>query len=182
MAGKSSTAKALVNRLQTEGVAVELLKETTTRPKRKSDYSNPEYHFVSDEEYNRKDFLVSVDFNVASGEVWRYGIENQEFPGLGIIVSNMYAVDYLLTHPLPEDLEIVIIYLKVTKNVILRRDKGDRLTQKGDDVLKRIQRDINNYNKLYKKHKENILVIDIDCRSDFGLEWVVDIAHELIYF
>ena len=170
MAGKSSTAKALVKQLQTEGVAVELLKETTTRPKRESDYSKPEYFFVTEEEYNKKDFLTSVDFNVASGEIWRYGIEKQDFPELGVIVSNMYAIDKLLQNPLPKVLDAVIIYLNISKDEVLRRDKGDRTSQAGDDVIKRIERDINNYNILAEKWQDNIHNL---CCDKLSLEEVV---------
>jgi guanylate kinase len=171
MAGKSSTAKALVKRLQTEGVAIELLKETTTRPKRESDYFNPEYYFVTEEEYNQKDFLVSVDFNVASGEIWRYGIETQNFPSLGIIVSNMYAIDSLLKNPLPKDLEVTIIYLNISEQEVLRRDKGDRVSQSGDDVSERVKRDISNYNELAEKWQDYIYNLRCD---NLPLEDVID--------
>lgn len=178
MAGKSSTAKALVNKLQTEGVAVELLKETTTRPKRESDYENPEYHFVSDEEYNRKDFLASVDFNVTSGEVWRYGIEMQDFPHLGVIVSNMYAVEQLLSTHLPADLDITVFYLNVSEEEIARRNKGDRISQVGDDVTDRIKRDIENYNKIYIIFDD--FIHKINCNGS-SLESVVNLIRDSIY-
>lgn len=178
MAGKSSTAKALVNRLQTEGVAVELLKETTTRPKRKSDYSNPEYNFVTEEEYNQKDFLVSVDFNVSSGEIWKYGIENQDFPKLGVIVSNMYAIDSLLSQRIPPmDINITIIYLNVTEEEILKRNKGDRLSQLGDDVIERIRRDIDKYNQIFYKWEDCIHEIWCD---DLSFEEVLDCVYSAI--
>jgi guanylate kinase len=177
MAGKSSTAKALVKRLQTEGVAIELLKETTTRPKRESDYSNPEYYFVTEEEYNQKDFLVSVDFNVASGEIWRYGIETQNFPSLGIIVSNMYAIDSLLKNPLPKDLEVTIIYLNISEQEVLRRDKGDRVSQSGDDVSERVKRDISNYNELAEKWQDYIYNLRCD---NLPLEDVIDCICDIL--
>lgn len=159
MAGKTSTAKALVNKLQTEGVAVELLKETTTRPKRESDYSNPEYYFVTEEEYNQKDFLVSVDFKVSNGETWKYGIEMQDFPELGVIVTNMYAIDALLSKDLPEDLDVIIFYLNVSEEKVLKRDKGDR-NQTGDNVIDRIKRDIEKNEMYYNKHCNYIHKID----------------------
>lgn len=174
MAGKSSTAKELVKQLQTAGVAVELLKETTTRPKRESDYSNPEYYFVTEEEYNQKDFLVSIDFNIASGGIWRYGIEMQDFPKLGVIVSNMYAVDYLLSNPLPEDLDVTVFYLNVSEEEALHRDKGDRISQVGDDIIDRIKRDINKYNAFYEKHEHYIY--EIYCNNT-TLEEVVDCIY-----
>ena len=182
MAGKSSTAKALVERLQTEGVAIELLKETTTRPKRKSDYSNPEYHFVTDEEYNRKEFLVSTEFKVANGEIWRYGIELPENINTGVIVTSMYSIDSLLENAcLPEDLELIIFYLNISKEGILSRDKGDRLYQRGDDVLARIDRDIYNYNKLFEKHKQKEIIYKIGCDT-LNLESVVEMIYILLGF
>ena len=123
MAGKSSTAKELVRQLQAAGVAVELLKETTTRPKRESDYENPEYHFVTEKEFNQKEFLTSANFKVTSGETWRYGIEMQEFPEMGVIVSNMYAIDTLLCDGIPEDLDVKIFYLNISEEEVLKRDK-----------------------------------------------------------
>lgn len=174
MAGKTSTAKALVEKIQTEGVAVKLLKETTTRPKRESDYNNPEYNFVTIEEYKQKDFLVSVDFKVSNGDIWSYGIENQNFPDLGIIVSNMYAVDSLLTNPLPDDLDVIIFYLSVSEKEALKRDRGDRLSQKGDDVIERIKRDINKYNAFYEKHENYIY--EIYCNNT-PLKEVVDCIY-----
>jgi guanylate kinase len=162
MAGKSSTTKELVKQLQTEGVAIKLLKETTTRPKRESDYSNPEYHFVTEEEYNQKDFLVSIDFKVSGGETWKYGIEMQDFPELSIIVSNMYAIDYLLSNPIPENLDIDIFYLNISEEEALRRDKGDRISQTGDNIIDRIKRDINNNNDIYEKHVNYISKVNCD--------------------
>lgn len=175
MAGKSSTAKALVKRLQDENIAVKLLKETTTRPKRKSDYTNPEYNFVTEEEYNEKDFLTSVDFNVTSGEVWRYGIENQDFPELGVIVSNMYAIDSLFSRRIPPtNVNITVIYLSVTEEEVLKRDKGDRLLQSGDDVMLRIKRDIDNNNKIFEKWEDCIHEIWCD---DLSFEEVLDCVY-----
>ena len=178
MAGKSSTAKALVKRLQTEGVVVELLKETTTRPKRESDYINPEYNFVTEEEYAKRKFLTSVDFNVASGEVWRYGIENQDFPKLGIIVSNMYAVDALFSRRIsPTNVNITVIYLNVTEKEILKRDKGDRLSQAGDDVMLRVKRDIDKNNQIFEKWEDCIHEIWCD---DLSFEEVLDCVYYAI--
>ena len=178
MAGKSSTAKAFVKHLQDTGVNVKLLKETTTRPKRESDYENPEYHFVTEEEYNKRKFLVSVDFVVSSGETWRYGIELQDFPEVGVIVSNMYAVDYLLSNPcLPKDLDITVVYLNVSEEEIARRSKGDRVSQKGDSVTERIKRDIDNYNNIYAKHEDYIYEVICD---DLSIDAVVDYIYYVL--
>lgn len=177
MAGKSSTAKELVKQLQTAGVAVELLKETTTRPKRESDYENPEYHFVTEKEFNQKEFLTSANFKVTSGETWRYGIEMQEFPELGVIVSNMYAIDTLLCNGIPEDLDVKIFYLNISEEEALKRDKGDRLSQAGDVVVDRIKRDISNYNMYYEKHEDYIYEVDCD---DTTLEEVVDYIYYVL--
>lgn len=177
MAGKSSTAKELVKQLQTAGVAVELLKETTTRPKRESDYENPEYHFVTEKEFNQKEFLTSANFKVTSGETWRYGIEIQEFPELGVIVSNMYAIDTLLCNGIPEDLDVKIFYLNISEEEALKRDKGDRLSQAGDVVVDRIKRDISNYNMYYEKHEDYIYAVDCD---DTTLEEVVDYIYYIL--
>jgi guanylate kinase len=170
MAGKSSTAKTLVNMLHTAGVAVELLKETTTRPRRESDYSNPEYNFVTEEEYDKKEFYASVSFEVSNGEHWKYGIERKDLPEIGIIVSNMYAIDQLLSSTkLSEEVDLSIFYLKVSKKEILRRDKGDRTSQKGDDVMDRIKRDIDKYNYYYQKHQDKIHKISCDNSSLYSV-------------
>ena len=175
MAGKSSTAKAFVKHLQDTGVNAVLLKETTTRPKRESDYENPEYYFVTEEEYNKRKFLVSIDFIVSSGETWKYGIELQDFPDVGVIVSNMYAVDYLFSNPcIPKDLDIFVVYLNVSTEEIARRKQGDRVTQIGDDVAERIKRDIDNYNNIYAKHEDFIFEIICDGLS---VEAVVDCIY-----
>ena len=172
MAGKSSTAKELVKQLQTAGVAAELLKETTTRPKRESDYQNPEYYFTTNDDYELRDFYVSIDFNVTGGEVWRYGIEVQDLPEVGIIASNMYAVDKLLeNNSLPDDVELIVFYLDVSEEEVLKRSKGDRASQKGDDVMDRIRRDIGKYNEYYRKHEGYIFHVPCD---ELNLEGVVD--------
>lgn len=177
MAGKSSTAKELVKQLQTAGVAVELLKETTTRPKRESDYENPEYHFVTEKEFNQKEFLTSVNFKVTSGETWRYGIEMQEFPELGVIVSNMYAIDTLLCNGIPKDLDVKIFYLNISEEEALRRDKGDRLSQAGDIVIDRIRRDIDKFNMYYEKYEDYIYEIECDNTT---LDEVVDRIYYIL--
>jgi guanylate kinase len=178
MAGKSSTAKALFNKLQTEGMAIEMIKETTTRPKRESDYYNPEYYFVTDEEYEQRSFYSSVSFMVSSGEKWKYGLEHQTLPDLSILVTNMYAVHQLLNNPgLLKDTELIIFYLKVSKHGILKRDKGDRISQSGDDIINRIKRDINAFEYYYRKLKDKINCILCD---NISLDYIVDIIYNNI--
>ena len=146
----------------------------TPSPERILDVKN----FVTEEEYAKRKFLTSVDFNVASGEVWRYGIENQDFPKLGIIVSNMYAVDALFSRRIsPTNVNITVIYLNVTEKEILKRDKGDRLSQAGDDVMLRVKRDIDKNNQIFEKWEDCIHEIWCD---DLSFEEVLDCVYYAI--
>src|SRR5574344_104126 len=66
-----------LNELSNRGVVKTLL-STTTRPKRPSEQQGREYNFVTEEEFNKKDFVEKRLYKVANGDIWYYGLSYDE--------------------------------------------------------------------------------------------------------
>ena len=78
ISGSMATSKdTTLNELSNRGVVKTLL-STTTRPKRPSEQQGREYNFVTEEEFDKKDFVEKRLYRVANGDTWYYGLSYDE--------------------------------------------------------------------------------------------------------
>src|SRR5581483_8090726 len=80
--GKSGAGKDfLLRKLKEKGLLSSI--KWTTRPKRNNETNNVEYHFTDDATFlkmkSENKFVVSEQFTNHKGDIWNYGISNEDF-------------------------------------------------------------------------------------------------------
>ena len=142
---KDTTLKELSNR----GVVKTLL-STTTRPIRATEKQGREYNFVTEEEFNKKDFIEKRVYKVANGDTWYYGLSYDEifkchnnFGNYAVIVDvqGMRIIKEYVNRTFRGSIEVITIMLKASYytriNRYLNRDKVT------DDMVKEAIRRMN---------------------------------------
>ena len=142
---KDTTLKELSNR----GVVKTLL-STTTRPIRATEKQGREYNFVTEEEFNKKDFIEKRVYKVANGDTWYYGLSYDEifkchnnFGNYAVIVDvqGMRTIKEYVNRTFRGSIEVITIMLKASYytriNRYLNRDKVT------DDMVKEAIRRMN---------------------------------------
>ena len=142
---KDTTLKELSNR----GVVKTLL-STTTRPIRATEKQGREYNFITEEEFNKKDFIEKRVYKVANGDTWYYGLSYDEifkchnnFGNYAVIVDvqGMRTIKEYVNRTFRGSIEVITIMLKASYytriNRYLNRDKVT------DDMVKEAIRRMN---------------------------------------
>lgn len=146
LAGKSASGKNFVAR-KLEEHGYKTIVTYTTRPKRKGEKQDITYHFISDEEFNKKidgGFFAEWKSYITNEGVWYYGssledIENADDKSVIILTPDGYReIKEKLS-----DKNITCIYLY--ENIDTMRK---RLSKRGDDqkeVERRIKSDLEDF-------------------------------------
>ena len=142
---KDTTLKELSNR----GVVKTLL-STTTRPIRATEKQGREYNFVTEEEFNKKDFIEKRVYKVANGDTWYYGLSYDEifkchnnFGNYAVIVDvqGMRTIKEYVNRTFRGSIEVITIMLKASYYTRLNRYLNrDKVT---DDMVKEAIRRMN---------------------------------------
>ena len=142
---KDTTLKELSNR----GVVKTLL-STTTRPIRATEKQGREYNFITEEEFNKKDFIEKRVYKVANGDVWYYGLSYDEifkchnnFGNYAVIldVQGMRTIKEYINRTFKGSIEVITIMLKASYYTRINRYLNrDRVT---DDMVKEAIRRMN---------------------------------------
>lgn len=123
--GKDYLLKELFNR----GVVKTLL-STTTRPKRPSEQQGREYNFVTEEEFDKKDFVEKRLYRVANGDTWYYGLSYDEIfkcydiPGNYAVildVQGMRKLKQYINRFFGDGVEVITIMLQASYYTRLKR-------------------------------------------------------------
>lgn len=77
--GKTSSGKNTISDLLTTRCNIPQAISTTTRPMRKGEKQDKEYHFITKEEFDKRDFIETREYQVYNGDTWYYGYEKNEF-------------------------------------------------------------------------------------------------------
>ena len=142
---KDTTLKELSNR----GVVKTLL-STTTRPIRATEKQGREYNFITEEEFNKKDFIEKRVYKVANGDTWYYGLSYDEifkchnnFGNYAVIVDvqGMRTIKEYVNRTFRGSIEVITIMLKASYYTRLNRYLNrDKVT---DDMVKEAIRRMN---------------------------------------
>ena len=142
---KDTTLKELSNR----GVVKTLL-STTTRPIRATEKQGREYNFVTEEEFNKKDFIEKRVYKVANGDTWYYGLSYDEifkchnnFGNYAVIVDvqGMRTIKEYVNRTFRGSIEVITIMLKASYYTRINRYLNrDNVT---DDMVKEAIRRMN---------------------------------------
>lgn len=77
--GKTSSGKNTISDLLSSNYNIPQAISTTTRPMRKGETQDKEYHFITKEEFDKRDFIETREYQVYNGDTWYYGYEKDEF-------------------------------------------------------------------------------------------------------
>ena len=142
--GKNAVVSELVKRGWSQIVTY------TTRPRRRGEIEGREYHFLTDEEFEKKDkkgfFVETQTYNV-NGKIWKYGSPLWETLDAGVDDENHViiltptgvseVVDVLQGYS-PND-NVNVIYLYTNRATILKRLKSRK--DKNDSIERRMKAD-----------------------------------------
>jgi len=130
LVGKTCSGKSTIADFLEDQYLVHRVRTYTTRPPREGE--TDEYHFISDEEFDKMkadgEFFETTQYQVASGETWKYGTGKHEFCKDCCVVMNPDGVKKV-KNLLPPEYDIKIIYLNVTEGV-----QWNRLRERGQDA------------------------------------------------
>lgn len=150
ISGSTASSKdTTLNELSNRGVIKTLL-STTTRPIRATEKQGREYNFITEEEFNKKEYIEKRVYKVANGDTWYYGLSYDEifkcynnFENYAVIVDvqGMRTIKEYINRTFKDSIEVITIMLQASYYTRLSRYLNrDRVT---DDMVKEAIRRIN---------------------------------------
>lgn len=120
--GKDTLATKLCKELEKRDIAVHLVKRTTTRPQRPSEFADPTYHFTTEGGFiaqERRNWFVEH----SSFRGWKYGTRYDELctDAVNIGTFDLKAVKRLKESDAID--ELIVVYLQESASVRLKRYK-----------------------------------------------------------
>lgn len=109
-----------------EGNGFDRLIEYTTRPKRKNEVNDVDYHFTTDEVFDRMEadgeFAETQCIKTVHG-IWKYGARKADFTGNKIFAVGVRGAEQVLDAGIPA----LSVLLDINRDVALKRamDRGD---------------------------------------------------------
>lgn len=154
--GKTTIAKELKKLGLKEAVSY------TTRPPREHETDGVEYHFITKEEFLKKEaegfFAETVYYDVATGERWYYGSAVEDLSDDKVIIVNPHGLEQLRKI---KSLNPIAFYITAGEETI-----WNRLRERGDNAAE-ARRRLNADDEDFMGIINNV---DFSFRSDFGLE------------
>lgn len=150
ISGSTASSKdTTLNELSNRGVIKTLL-STTTRPIRATEKQGREYNFITEEEFNKKEFIEKRVYKVANGDTWYYGLSYDEifkcYNNIGnyaviLDVQGMRTIKEYINRTFKDSIEVITIMLQASYYTRLSRYiNRDKVT---DDMVKEAIRRIN---------------------------------------
>lgn len=150
ISGSTASSKdTTLNELSNRG-AIKTLLSTTTRPIRATEKQGREYNFITEEEFNKKEFIEKRVYKVANGDTWYYGLSYDEifkcYNNIGnyaviLDVQGMRTLKEYVNRTFKDSIEVITIMLQASYYTRLSRYLNrDRVT---DDMIKEAIRRIN---------------------------------------
>ena len=155
-AGKDTIQKELIK------MGMKSIASYTTRPPREGETEGIEYHFITKEEFLKKEeqgfFAETIYYDVATGDRWYYGSAVEDLSDDKVIIVNPHGLKQLKKLP---KLNPIAFYITAGEETI-----WNRLRQRGDDSAE-ARRRLNADDKDFADIESDI---DFSFRSDLGLK------------
>lgn len=123
---------------------------TTTRPKRNNETNGVEYHFITDDQYNKIEKTEGFFEKVTIGD-YQYGMRHDDWRMGDVFIKTSTGIDNI---PKEELLKCYIIFLNIPEDIRLVRMKEVRSFWNDIDRNHRIKFDNTEFDKFDKYHKE----------------------------
>ena len=136
--GKTSVGKNTLADIISKETNIPQAISTTTRPMRKGETQHKEYHFMSEEEFHKLDFIETREYKVYDGSIWYYGYQVDEFKHDNCIAIVDVDGFYSLREYFGED-KVVPFFIYASEDTLRKR-----LKLRGDDpkeINRRLQDD-----------------------------------------
>lgn len=131
--GESASGKTTVAKLLEDRFNMKMITTYTTRPPREGEINHRDYHFISNEEFDK---LFSQDFFAETAEYrgWKYGSAKEDYRSdRNVVVLTPHGLRQVKKAFSEEDkdgeLGIISVYLSVP-----RRDRLVKMLQRGDNI------------------------------------------------
>lgn len=150
ISGSTASSKdTTLNELSNRGIIKTLL-STTTRPIRATEKQGREYNFITEEEFNKEEYIEKRVYKVANGDTWYYGLSYDEIfkccnnvGNYAVIldVQGMRTIKEYINKTFKDSIEVITIMLQASYYTRLNRYLNrDKIT---DDMVKEAIRRIN---------------------------------------
>ena len=120
--GKTSSGKDTLANAISKELNIPISISTTTRPMRPNETQHKEYHFISEEEFHKLDFIETREYKVYDGSTWYYGYQVEEFSHDNCIAIVDVDGFYSLREYFGED-KVVPFFIYASENTLRRRLK-----------------------------------------------------------
>lgn len=123
--GKTSSGKTTLAEIISQELDLHLAISTTTRPIRPNE-TGQEYHFITDEEFNKLDFIEKREYKVYNNDIWYYGYTTDEFNHDNCIAIVDVQGFYSLRDHFGKD-KVIPFYIYANEDILRMRlkDRGD---------------------------------------------------------
>lgn len=157
--GKDSVFKRLSNHPSLQSIVT-----TTSRPMRKGEKQNVDYHFITEEEFltsiDNKEFLEWTTFQTVTN-TWFYGTKLEEFKDNGkhkVIVVNPQGLSALISKFGNRNVVGIVIHRDIKDRAIsyLQRDKNADYYE----MVRRFEKDAIDFDKLKRSNLSNVYHIE----------------------
>lgn len=152
--GLSGTGKSTIAREISKLLKFPFVITYTTRPIRPGEKDGVDYHFINDaawNELNSKEIIVAPQsFEVASGDVWNYGIDKTELNQNTVMVltpsgvNDLRAIGY----------DVVSFYIDINEDIRLERIYGRNDNQGREEIKRRSIAD----RQIFKQFKPDYII------------------------
>ena len=129
--GESASGKTTVAKLLEDKFNMKMITTYTTRPPREGEVNHRDYHFITNEEFDR---LFSQDFFAETAEYrgWKYGSAKEDYQSdRNVVVLTPHGLRQVKRSfdNDDENFNITSVYLNVP-----RRDRLVKMLQRGDNI------------------------------------------------
>lgn len=154
ISGSTASSKdTTLNELSNRGVIKTLL-STTTRPIRATEKQGREYNFITEEEFNKKEFIEKRVYKVANGDTWYYGLSYDEifkcYNNIGnyaviLDVQGMRTIKEYINRTFKDSIEVITIMLQASYYTRLSRyiNRDKVIDDMVKEAIRRINADMN---------------------------------------
>ena len=173
LCGGTCAGKDTLMRKMIEKYGLQKLITYTTRPIRENEIENVDYHFITDEQFeklNKDDFFAeTTSYDVANGETWKYGTAKKDLTDDKIVILNPYGLKELRKD---KSLNIVAFYLFASHGEIWNRirQRGDS----SDEAIRRMEADKKDFEDI-----EEYIDFAINTDTYLSTDEIADLVNQL---
>lgn len=155
LVGASGSGKSTLEKLICKEFDMNKIISSTTRPMRKNEVNNVDYHFYDEDTFNKK--LLNNEFiERAVYNSWSYGLEKDSLKDNSVVVLTPSGLRKLIKYnkTLENPFEIVSFYINVDQ-----RSRLIKLLQRGDAIVECYRRSLSDVGQFDDVEEETDYVI-----------------------